>query len=177
MVGEVWDDNESRWQMVDLQWATKTENEVNGKADDWLDLTEDEFLTGTMAWKAASAGKVEPDRFMVASKLKVPSCACGRTSRIMWCTTWRLFLRQRFPRRTSEASRRCPWKDLSPKMFGLDESSAVTSQPNPELYMIEKPAPADDLLDLKTAKQLIARRQRQPLSLFILTQAPFVDRR
>jgi len=72
MVAEVWDEKEARWRMVDPQMEDSDKKEINGKEVDWLDLTEDEFLTGPKAWQAARAGSVEPDLFAVAPNIDVP---------------------------------------------------------------------------------------------------------
>jgi hypothetical protein len=43
-----------------------------GENVNYLDLNEDEFLTGAKAWKAARAGSVDPNRFVIDPDLDVP---------------------------------------------------------------------------------------------------------
>jgi hypothetical protein len=68
MVVEVWDAARARWRLVD-PFAKGAAEAADG---DWLDLTEGEFLTGAKAWKAARAGAIGPDRFVIDPEVEVP---------------------------------------------------------------------------------------------------------
>jgi hypothetical protein len=46
VVAEVWDDREGRWRLVDPEMSSRWTPEVNGRPVDWLDLTDDQFVTG-----------------------------------------------------------------------------------------------------------------------------------
>jgi hypothetical protein len=66
---------------------------------DWLDLTDDQFVTGPRAWRAARAGEADPARYVVAPGLDVPAlrgwpylahnvlhdlAALGKTEMLLW---------------------------------------------------------------------------------------------
>lgn len=72
VVAEVWDAAEGRWRLVDPEMEASFRPKVKGKAVDWLDLTDDEFITGPKAWQAAREGKADPSRFVVAPELELP---------------------------------------------------------------------------------------------------------
>lgn len=69
VVAEIWDEQESRWRLVDPEMDAAWTPEVNGRRVDWLDLTPDQFVTGPRAWRAARAGTSEPERHVVAPDL------------------------------------------------------------------------------------------------------------
>jgi hypothetical protein len=72
VVAEVWDDQERRWRLVDPEMAGGWTPEVGGRPVDWLDLADDQFVTGPRAWLAARAGAADPERHVVAPDLDVP---------------------------------------------------------------------------------------------------------
>jgi hypothetical protein len=73
VVAELWDEREGRWRLVDGEQNGAWTPTVNGRPVDWLDLTEDQFMTGPRAWQAVRAGTAQPGRFVVAPGLDVPS--------------------------------------------------------------------------------------------------------
>jgi hypothetical protein len=72
VVAEVWDDQDGRWRLVDPEMDGGWTPEVNGRRVDWLDLTDDQFVTGPRAWRAARAGNADPERYVVAPELDLP---------------------------------------------------------------------------------------------------------
>jgi hypothetical protein len=72
VVAEVWDEREGRWRLVDGEMNADWTPEVNGRTVDWLDLTDDQFVTGPRAWQAARAGESDPERHVVAPDLDIP---------------------------------------------------------------------------------------------------------
>jgi Transglutaminase-like superfamily len=72
VVAEVWDHRESRWRLIDPEMESDWTPEVNGRPVNWLDLADDQFITGPRAWQAAREGKSDPDRHVVAPELEVP---------------------------------------------------------------------------------------------------------
>lgn len=72
VVAEVWDDRNGRWRLVDPEMSGGWTPEVNGRPVDWLDLADDQFVTGPRAWQAARAGNSDPERHVVAPDLDVP---------------------------------------------------------------------------------------------------------
>lgn len=73
VVAEVWDETEGRWRIVDPEMDTAWTPEVNGIPVNWLDLTEDQFVTGPRAWRAARAGTSDPERHVVTPGLDIPA--------------------------------------------------------------------------------------------------------
>jgi hypothetical protein len=72
VIAEVWDEAEGRWRLVDPEMSSEWTPEVDGRVVDWMDLTDDQFVTGPRAWQAARAGKSDPARHVVAPDLDVP---------------------------------------------------------------------------------------------------------
>jgi hypothetical protein len=72
-IAEVWDAREGRWRLVDPEMDGAWTPELNGRRADWLDLTDDQFLTGARAWRLAREGKSDPGRHVVAPELDVPT--------------------------------------------------------------------------------------------------------
>ena len=66
VVAEVWDQEEKRWRLVE----TELEDEINRV--DYLDLTEEQFITGPRAWRLARGGEVDAARFVVSPALELP---------------------------------------------------------------------------------------------------------
>jgi Transglutaminase-like superfamily len=71
VIAEVWDDQERRWRLVDPEMADGWTPEGAG-AVDWLDLTDDQFVTGPRAWRAARDGKADPGKAVVHPELDIP---------------------------------------------------------------------------------------------------------
>ncbi|MFI5776781.1 transglutaminase-like domain-containing protein [Nocardia sp. NPDC051570] len=65
VVAEVWDRAESRWRLVDAEFAEHDEIDV-------LDVPRDMFLTGPQAWEQCRAGVLDPDRFVVSPNRPEP---------------------------------------------------------------------------------------------------------
>jgi hypothetical protein len=99
VVAEVWDDRDGRWRLVDPEMEGSWTPEVNGRRVDWLDLTDDQFVTGPRAWRAARAGNADPERYVVAPDLDIPGlrgwpylahnaihdlAALNRTEMLLW---------------------------------------------------------------------------------------------
>jgi hypothetical protein len=72
-IAEVWDESEGRWRLVDPEMDSGWAPELNGRRADWLDLADDQFVTGARAWQVARAGKSDPGRHVVAPELDVPA--------------------------------------------------------------------------------------------------------
>jgi hypothetical protein len=72
VVAEVWDAAAGRWRLVDPEMRGEWTPELNGRRVDWLDLGDDQFVTGPRAWKAARAGTVDPERVAVDPGLDIP---------------------------------------------------------------------------------------------------------
>lgn len=72
VVAEVWDAAAGRWRLVDPEMHGGWTPEVNGRPVDWLDLADDQFVTGPRAWRAARAGDADPERAVVHPELDIP---------------------------------------------------------------------------------------------------------
>lgn len=72
VVAEVWDSPAARWRLIDPGMASGWQPEVNGRAVDWMDLTDDQFVTGPRAWQAARAGRTDPERYLTDPELDIP---------------------------------------------------------------------------------------------------------
>jgi hypothetical protein len=129
VVAEVWDEREGRWRLVDGEMDAGWTPEVNGRTVDWLDLTDDQFVTGPRAWQAARAGESDPQRHVVAPDLDIPDlrgwpyiahnvihdlAALNKTEMLLW-DAWGMQL--------SEGGGPVPAADAAL----LDEVSAVTA--------------------------------------------------
>ncbi len=73
VVAEVWDDGEGRWRLVDGEQNGAWTPEVNGRPVNWLDLADDQFVTGPRAWQSARQGTADPRQFVVAPGIDVPA--------------------------------------------------------------------------------------------------------
>jgi hypothetical protein len=131
VVAEVWDEREERWRLVDGEMNAGWTPEVNGRTVDWLDLTDDQFVTGPRAWQAARAGDSDPERHVVAPDLDIPAlrgwayiahnvihdlAALNKTEMLLW-DAWGMQL--------SAGGGLVPAADAAL----LDEVSAVTADP------------------------------------------------
>lgn len=107
VVAEVWDEREGRWRLVDGEQDGRWTPEVNGRPVDWLDLTDDQFVTGPRAWQSARAGTTDPERYAVFPGVDVPELqgwpylahnvihdltALNRTEMLLW-DAWGMQLR------------------------------------------------------------------------------------
>jgi hypothetical protein len=72
VIAEVWDEAAGRWRLVDPEMSSDWTPEVSGRPVDWMDLADDQFVTGPRAWQAARAGRSDPERHVVAPDLEVP---------------------------------------------------------------------------------------------------------
>jgi hypothetical protein len=72
VVAEVWDAAAGRWRLVDPEMRGEWTPRLNGRPVDWLDLGDDQFVTGPRAWRAARAGTVDPERVVVHPELDPP---------------------------------------------------------------------------------------------------------
>lgn len=65
-VCEYWDEGERRWRLVDANVDPVVKSKVGVTANE-LDLSRDEFLVASDAWRLARSGQADPDRFGVPS--------------------------------------------------------------------------------------------------------------
>jgi hypothetical protein len=72
VIAEVWDQAAGRWRLIDPEMSAEWTPEVNGRRADWLDLTDDLFVTGPRAWRAVRAGADDPARYVVAPEVDLP---------------------------------------------------------------------------------------------------------
>ena len=70
-IAEVWDAEQGRWRLVDPEMEAAWTPEFNGREVDWLDLSDDMFVTGAHAWQAARAGTSDPDKHVVHPDLEI----------------------------------------------------------------------------------------------------------
>jgi hypothetical protein len=50
VIAEVWDEAEGRWRLVDPEMSSEWTPELNGRPVDWMDLADDQFVTGPRGW-------------------------------------------------------------------------------------------------------------------------------
>ncbi len=72
MVAEAWDEAAGRWRLIDGEMNGDWTSEVNGHPVDWMDLADDQFVTGPRAWQAARAGTSDPERHLTGPELDAP---------------------------------------------------------------------------------------------------------
>ncbi|MBI4899663.1 MAG: transglutaminase domain-containing protein [Actinobacteria bacterium] len=99
VVAEVWDDEQHRWRLVEAQVPADYRDVVTGDVLPVMDVPRDRFLTGGLAWRAARAGRLDPERFVVnpqleeaalrswsylAHNLVLDLAALGRREMILW---------------------------------------------------------------------------------------------
>lgn len=73
VVAEVWDADASRWRLVEPQLREGFVDASTGAPLDLIDVPRDRFLTGDEAWLAARAGRIDPERCVVAPHLELPA--------------------------------------------------------------------------------------------------------
>ena len=147
VVAEVWDEREGRWRLVDGEMNAGWTPQVNGRTVDWLDLTDDQFVTGPRAWQAARAGESDPERYVVAPELDIPAlrgwpyiahhvihdlAALNKTEMLLW-DAWGMQL--------SEGGGPVPAADAAL----LDEVSAVTADPGSDPGVLAEVGARDGL--------------------------------
>jgi transglutaminase superfamily protein len=143
VVAEVWDEAAGRWRTVDPEMDTAWTPKVNGIPVNWLDLTDDQFVTGPRAWQAARAGISDPGRHVVTPGLDIPAtrgwpeiahhvvhdlAALNKTEMLVW-DSWGLL--------DAAWAGPSPWAGPSSRDNALtdeisaviDEISAVTADP------------------------------------------------
>ncbi|KAK0749774.1 hypothetical protein B0T18DRAFT_389311 [Schizothecium vesticola] len=131
VVAEVWDNEEKGWRLV--------ETELEGESDgiDYLDLTEEQFITGPRAWRLARAGVVDPARFVVSPSLDLnilrgwPYLAHNVLHDLVWWDKKEMLLWDYWGMQgeLEEDAREVP-ESLAK---GLDEISAITMDPRTDL--------------------------------------------
>lgn len=72
VVAEAWDADASRWRRIEAQVPEGFIDASTGAPLDLVDVPHDRFLTGAEAWIAARAGRLDPERVVVAPDLEVP---------------------------------------------------------------------------------------------------------
>jgi len=72
VVAEAWDEAGGRWRLIDGEMNSDWTPEMHGHPVDWMDLTDDQFVTGPRAWQAARAGTSGPERHLTAPDLDAP---------------------------------------------------------------------------------------------------------
>ena len=147
VVAEVWDEREGRWRLVDGEQDGAWTTEVNRRRVDWLDLTDDQFITGPRAWRAARAGTADPDRHVVAPSLAVPGLrgwpyiahnaihdlvALNKTEMLLW-DSWGMQL--------GDAAGAVPEENIAV----LDEICALTADPDCDPGVLAELAARDGL--------------------------------
>lgn len=147
VVAEVWDEREGRWRLIDPEGNAAWTPEVNGRPVDWLDLTDDQFVTGPRAWQAARAGTSDPERHVVAPALDIPVlrgwpyiahnvihdlAALNKTEMLLW-DSWGMQL--------SHGPGPVPEADAAV----LDEVCAVTADPGSDQGVLAKLGSRDGL--------------------------------
>lgn len=73
VVAEVWDTDAERWRLVEPQLREGFVDPATGAPLDLIDVPRDRFLTGDEAWLAARAGRIDPERCVVAPELELPA--------------------------------------------------------------------------------------------------------
>jgi len=148
VVAEVWDEREGRWRLVDGEQNGAWTPEVNGRPVNWLDLTDDQFMTGPRAWQAVRAGTDEPWRFVVVPGIDVPAlhrwpyiahnaihdlAALNKTEMILW-DAWGMQLGHHSPDGIPEEDAAL-----------LDEICAITADPDCDPDVLGKLGTRDEL--------------------------------
>jgi hypothetical protein len=129
MIAEVWDEPAGRWRLVEPE----IDDDHAGAGFDPLDVPRDRFLTAPHAWQLARSGAVDPERFIVAPDLEIPTtrglrqlrrdlvrdlAALNKAEMLLW-EDWGV-----------QDSRTPPGPDELPV---LDELATLTGQPSPPL--------------------------------------------
>jgi hypothetical protein len=72
VVAEIWDAEQRRWRLVEAQVAADHHDAGTGHVLPVVDVPRDRFLTGAAAWRAARAGTLDHERFVVDPSLQEP---------------------------------------------------------------------------------------------------------
>jgi len=131
VIAEVWDSVAGRWRLVEPEMSIDRKSVVNGRPVDWMDVAEDQFVTGPRAWRAVRAGESDPERYVITPELQVPVlrgwpniahnvihdlAALNKTEMLLW-DGWGMQLGQ------------APGPVPEPEAAVLDEVSARTALP------------------------------------------------
>ena len=73
VVAEVWDADAARWRLVEPQLREGFVDSATGAPLDLVDVPRDRFLTGDQAWSGARAGRIDPERCVVAPEFESPA--------------------------------------------------------------------------------------------------------
>ncbi|MFB9307813.1 hypothetical protein BJY17_002716 [Agromyces hippuratus] len=73
VVAEIWDADAARWRLVEPQLQAGFVDWATGAPLDLVDVPRARFLTGDEAWLAARAGRIDPERSVVAVGLEIPA--------------------------------------------------------------------------------------------------------
>jgi transglutaminase superfamily protein len=132
-IAEVWDGSAGRWRLVEPEIDDDHTDPVDGASFDVLDVPPDRFLTAPRAWQLARSGGLDPERFVVAPALEIPTtrglgqlrrnlvrdlAALNKTEMLLW-EDWGV-----------QDSRTPPGPGELPV---LDELATLTGQPSPPL--------------------------------------------
>jgi len=72
VVAEIWDAEQNRWRLVEAQVPADYRDAETGDVLPVMDVPRDRFLTGADAWRAARAGTLDHERFVVNPELEEP---------------------------------------------------------------------------------------------------------
>ncbi len=72
VVAEVWDETEARWRLVDAELVDGHVDRADDTVLDPLDLPQERFITGPLAWEACRRQEMDPERFVVAPEIDIP---------------------------------------------------------------------------------------------------------
>lgn len=72
VVAEIWDAEQNRWRLIEAQVAADHRDAGTGDVLPVMDVPRDRFLTGATAWRAARAGTLDHERFVVNPQLEEP---------------------------------------------------------------------------------------------------------
>src|SRR5215831_11080407 len=72
-IAEVWDGPAGRWRLVEPEIDDDHTDPADGASFDALDVPPDRFLTAPRAWQLARTGAIDPERFVIAPDLEIPT--------------------------------------------------------------------------------------------------------
>jgi hypothetical protein len=72
VVAEAWDKAAGRWRLIDGEMSSGWTPETDRQRVDWMDLADDQFVTGPRGWQAARAGTSDPGRYLTTPDLDAP---------------------------------------------------------------------------------------------------------